>query len=108
MYHIQFYQSFTNAQSGTHEYMVRAAILKEFEAVAENLHFSQADPIRQTHTAFWSIEKQMYGMRDIIAHKYGVTHVDYKIIWGALNPGGILVKTVLPVIEEMIKENGVQ
>lgn len=47
-------------------------------------------------------------MRNIIAHKYGVTHVDYKIIWGALSPGGILVKAMSPVVEEMIKENGGQ
>lgn len=92
----------TQAQIRTPQYLVRAAIIEEFEAVAENLNFPSSDPIRQSHLDFWKVQKQIYGMRNITAHKYGVTDVNFYIIWKALS--GPLQTIVLSDVEALIQE----
>ncbi|ETW78422.1 hypothetical protein HETIRDRAFT_109022 [Heterobasidion irregulare TC 32-1] len=50
--YINDYQLTEQAQVRTPQYLVRAAIIKEFEAVAENLNLPSSDPIRQSHLDF--------------------------------------------------------
>jgi hypothetical protein len=96
-------QTFTSCTAGSMEYRDRAAILKEFEAAADCLNVERTDPIRQTRPGFWSHASEMYSMRTIIAHGYGVSvKVDYKLVWDTIT--GPLQADVAPVIEELIEE----
>ncbi|KIM25235.1 hypothetical protein M408DRAFT_222147 [Serendipita vermifera MAFF 305830] len=94
---------FVNPALGSEHYAYRAAILKEVEAIAENLNFPKDDSIRSANAEFWKSVSQLYGMRSIIAHRYGVTDLDYSLIWQAIND--YIPNKILPTLEKLITEN---
>ena len=98
-------QKFVTCKPFTDEYKSRAAALKEFEAVAENLNFSGGDLEKlrkKCDPDFIKEVRQMYGMRSIIAHRYGVsTDIDYNQVWDTLNTR---IGDVESVVEKLIEE----
>jgi uncharacterized protein with HEPN domain len=99
------FQTFIASEPGSDNYKDRAAILQEFLAAAENLNLAQSHPLRQTRLEFWETARLIYGMRGIIAHKYGIADVRYDLVWDTLtNTLGKVVVEVQEIIQEHAKE----
>ena len=97
-------QKFVTCQPFTDEYMSRAAALKEYEAVAENLNFSGTDLEKfrkMSNPDFLKEVSQIYGMRSIITHRYGVSvDIDYNLVWDAFDTR---LGEVESVVDKLIK-----
>jgi len=97
-------EAFCNAQRGSNEYKTRAAALKEFEALAQNLHFKPGDTQKVLDVSgqdFVNELKQMYGLRDQIAHKYGVGDFKFSVVWEVFTTR---LENALKQVQKLIEE----
>ncbi|KIL63741.1 hypothetical protein M378DRAFT_11992 [Amanita muscaria Koide BX008] len=97
-------QSFVNV---TTDSIHRTVILKELESVAQNLHFPLIDPIRlrAAYPEFWKVADELYGVRNILTYKYGITEVDFNAIWNLITgPLENVIEPNIKVLAEQIDE----
>jgi uncharacterized protein with HEPN domain len=73
-------------------------------SISENLNLKAASPLRDRYQDLFKWARHFNGMRNILAHRYGLPTpgVDWAVVWAVLD--GELESDLLPKLDEAIRK----